>query len=66
MRENMNNHLKECMYRYVLCLLCNHQVLFFDKNRHEDICNNTEVDYPQKCGEIIKKNIWMNIIKFVK
>ena len=37
-----------------------------DRNKHEDICNNTEVDCPQKYGEIIKKNIWMNIIKFVK
>jgi len=54
-REKMDDHLKECAYRYVLCLLCNSKVQFYDKQRHEDICNNTEVDCPQKCGEKIKK-----------
>lgn len=29
MRENMENHLKECIFRYALCFLCNRQVQFF-------------------------------------
>ena len=28
---------------------------FFYKERHEDICNNTEVDCPNKCGEKAKR-----------
>ena len=51
----MTNHLKECEYRLVLCVLCNQKVQYIERQKHEEICNNTEVDCPQKCGEKIKR-----------
>ena len=55
MKENMNNHLKECKYRYILCKLCRSKVQYIDKKKHEEICNNkndkNDSGCPYECGE---------------
>ena len=56
MKENMNRHLKECKYRYILCKLCNSKVQYIDRKKHEEMCNNkNDEDGPKGCGEEIEK-----------
>ena len=56
MRENLEDHLKECQFRVVICNKCGQNLSNSEINIHDKICPNKEVKCPQNCGAIIERS----------
>ena len=50
MREKINQHSKECLYRYVNCNFCNLKIKFFELQKHFKQCKE-KLKIDLKCGE---------------
>ena len=50
LRENLENHIKDCQYRSISCNKCGMKIKYSEKDKHDDLCSKKEIKCPQNCG----------------
>ena len=55
-REDLNTHLKKCLYRIIKCSFCFKKMPIKHINEHQMTCPKCKVNCPNNCGEMINRD----------
>ena len=56
LREDFENHKKNCKFNPIICNLCGLQLIKEEINKHDLECMKKEILCPQNCGEKFERN----------